>query len=455
MKNGKLSVLYFFCYFFIMIFFVRCGKHKTEIKIITAERKRFYAMKILVKKSMNLNGEITAGGSKNAALPIMAASLLCGKECEILNIPELADTKNMKNLMRELGCKITDNKFDSSALYGTTAPYEGVKKLRGSFLLAAPLLSRLGRAQIPLPGGCPIGTRPIDLHLKGFRALGAEIDSYHGVIDLKCKKLKGGKIYLDFPSVGATENLIMAAVTAEGETLIENAAAEPEVADLCDFLSYQGAQIEGAGGNTIRINGVRELSGTKHTIIPDRIEAGTYITAYVITRGKGVVKNVRTEHQKPLVAKLAEMGVDVSERNGDLYIDATGDINSASIKTLPYPGFPTDMQAQFTSLLSVARGTGMVVETVFENRFLHIGELLRMGADIKTDGRTSVVEGVERLTGAKVEAHDLRGGAALALAGLVADGETEISGAEHISRGYEDFCGKLAKTGANICIVNE
>ncbi|MEE0944730.1 MAG: UDP-N-acetylglucosamine 1-carboxyvinyltransferase [Clostridia bacterium] len=412
-------------------------------------------MKISVKKSMNLKGEITAGGSKNAALPIMAATLLCGETCELCNVPELADTDNMRNIMKELGCKIIENKFDSSGLYSTSAPYEGVKKLRGSFLLAAPLLSRLGRAQIPLPGGCPIGTRPIDLHLKGFKALGADIDTYHGVIDLKCKKLRGGRIYLDFPSVGATENLVMAAVMAEGDTLIENAAAEPEVADLCDFLIKQGAEIEGAGGNTIKIKGKRSLCGTKHTIIPDRIEAGTYITAFAITHGKGVVRNVKSEHQKPLLAKLAEMGVDVREDGNDFYIDATGDIHSASIKTLPYPGCPTDMQAQFTSLLSVSEGTGMIVETVFENRFLHIGELLRMGAVIKTDGRTSVIEGVKRLTGAKVEAHDLRGGAALALAGLVAEGETEISGAEHIARGYEDFCEKLSAAGANICIVND
>ncbi|MBS7298710.1 MAG: UDP-N-acetylglucosamine 1-carboxyvinyltransferase [Eubacteriales bacterium] len=412
-------------------------------------------MKILVKKSTPLSGEIKACGSKNAALPIMAATLLCGGKCTLTDIPELADTINMKNIMRELGCKISGDCFDSSCVYSTSAPYEWVKKLRGSFLLAAPLLARLGRAQIPLPGGCPIGTRPIDLHLKGFSALGAEVDRYHGVVDLKCKKLKGGKIYLDFPSVGATENLIMAAVLADGETLIENAAAEPEVVDLCEFLQKQGAVIEGVGGNTIRIEGVSSLSGTEHRIIPDRIEAGTYITAFAITHGKGRVKNVRVEHQKPLAAKLTEMGVKVSEDNGDFLIDARGDIYSSNIKTLPYPGFPTDMQAQITSLLSVANGTGMVVETVFENRFLHIGELTRMGAMIRMDGRTSVIEGVKRLTGAKVEAHDLRGGAALALAGLVADGETEISDAWHIARGYENFCEKMQGAGANICIVNE
>lgn len=412
-------------------------------------------MKIMVRKSDPLRGEISAGGSKNAALPVMAASILCGEKCSLYDIPSLADTDNMKDIMRELGCRISGDEYDAGNLCCCSAPYEGVKKLRGSFLLAAPLLVRLGKAQIPLPGGCPIGTRPIDLHLKGFRALGAEIDTYHGVIDIRCNKLKGARIYLDFPSVGATENLVMAAVTAQGETVIENAAAEPEVSDLCDFLSKQGACISGAGGGTIRIEGVPELKSAKHRIIPDRIEAGTYLTAFAITHGRGRVKNVRSEHQKPLLAKLAEMGVHLYEDGEDFVIDASGAINSASIKTMPYPGFPTDMQAQFTSLLSVSSGTGMVVETVFENRFLHIAELLRMGADIRTDGRTSVVEGVGRLTGAKVEAHDLRGGAALALAGLVAEGETEISGAQHISRGYENFCDKLAGAGADISAINE
>lgn len=407
-------------------------------------------MKIMVEKSQPLHGEIAAGGSKNAALPIMAASLLCGGKCELYDVPLLTDTENMKEIMRALGCRIDGNCFDSAGLCNCEAPYDGVKKLRGSFLLAAPLLARLGRAKIPLPGGCPIGTRPIDLHLKGFRALGAEVNSTHGVVDIICEKLQGSRIYLDFPSVGATENLIMAGVLADGETVIENAAAEPEVTDLCDFLNKQGAKISGAGCGTIRIEGVKELRGACHRVIPDRIEAGTYLTAFAITRGRGRVRNVRAEHQKPLLAKLAEMGARLYEDGEDFVIDASGSLDAANIKTLPYPGFPTDMQAQFTALLSVTHGTGIVVETVFENRFLHIGELLRMGADIKIDGRTSVIEGVEKLTGAKVEAFDLRGGAALALAGLVADGETEISGAEHISRGYEDFCGKLAGVGAKI-----
>lgn len=407
-------------------------------------------MKIFTQKSAPLYGEIEVGGSKNAALPIMAASILCGEDCEIRNIPSLTDTDNLKRIMRRLGCRVDGCHFNSKGLSGSDASYDEVKKLRGSFLLIAPLLSRLGYAQIPLPGGCPIGTRPIDLHLKGLRALGAEVSAEYGAVKARCKRLCGAKIYLDFPSVGATETLIMAAALADGETIIENAAAEPEVVDLCDFLNKQGAKISGYGSGTICIEGVDSLSGTSYTIIPDRIEAGTYLTAFAITHGRGRVKNVRAEHQKPLLAKLAEMGVRLYEDGEDMLIDAGYELHSANIKTLPYPGFPTDMQAQFTSLLSICNGTAMVVETIFENRFLHIGELLRMGANIKIDGRTSVVEGVSRLTGARVEACDLRGGAALVLAGLVAEGESEISGAEHIERGYEGFCQKLAGAGAKI-----
>lgn len=417
--------------------------------------KECVIMKILVKKTDRLHGEITAGGSKNAALPIMAATILCGKKCKLYDIPNLADTRNLNDIMSGLGVKMCDGNYDTSNLTDCMTRYDDAKKLRGSFLLAAPLLSRFGRAQIALPGGCPIGTRPIDLHLKGFRALGAEVETLHGMVDIKCKKLKGAKIYLDFPSVGATENLIMAAVTADGETLIENAAAEPEVEDLCNFLKKQGAHIKGAGGNSIQIEGVKELNGCSHRIIPDRIEAGTYITAFAITNGRGRVKNVRAEHQKPLLAKLKEMGVRIYEDGEDFVVDASDRIKSANIKTLPYPGFPTDMQAQFSSLLSVADGTGMIVETVFENRFLHIAELLRMGANIKTEGRTSVIEGVGKLMGTKVDARDLRGGAALVLAGLVADGETEISGAEHICRGYENFCEKLSGLGAEVTVIEE
>lgn len=412
-------------------------------------------MKMNIRNSGALRGEIAAGGAKNAALPILAASILCGGVSEIHNIPCLTDTENMKEIMRRLGVKTDGCRFDSSNIERYDATCDEVKKLRGSFLLCAPLLVRCKKAYLPLPGGCPIGTRPVDLHLKGFRALGAEIETGHGFVEISCKKLHGEKVYLDFPSVGATENIITAAAAAEGETVIENAAAEPEVKDLCDFLNKQGAKIYGGGSNTVNIVGTNRLSGCTHRIIPDRIEAGTYLAAFAVTHGRGRVKNVRQEHQKPLIAKLREMGARIYEDGEDILIDADCELESVDIKTLPYPGFPTDMQAQFMSLLTMARGTGIVTETVFENRFLHIGELLRMGADIKTDGRTAVVEGVGRLTGAQVTARDLRGGAALAIAGICAEGETQICGAELIMRGYEGFAEKLRGIGAQIDLINE
>ncbi len=412
-------------------------------------------MKLIVKQSAPLFGDVNISGSKNSALPIMAASVLSGCKNVIKDIPILADTEYMKEILRELGCRIDGDVYDSSRLYSYDAPYESVKKLRGSFLLAAPVLARMGRARIPLPGGCPIGTRPIDLHLKGFAQMGATVDVLHGVVDLRCKKLKGCKIYLDFPSVGATENLIIAAATAKGETVIENSAEEPEIYDLCDFLNKQGADITINGGGTISVRGVDELHGCEHRIIPDRIEAGTFLLAFAVTHGHGRVINFVGEHQKPLLAKLEEMGVRIYCRENECIIDAKNDIISSSIKTLPYPGFPTDMQAQFMALLSSSKGTAMVVETVFENRFLHVGELMRMGATIRIDGRTAVVQGVDRLMGTKVEALDLRGGAALALAALAAEGETQIGGAEHIFRGYENFSQKLNKIGAKIEYLSE
>lgn len=308
----------------------------------------------------------------------------------------------------------------------------------------------MGRARIAMPGGCPIGSRPIDLHLKGFAALGADVENGHGFVDLTCKKLCGAKIYLDFPSVGATENLIMAAALADGETVIENAAAEPEITDLADFLNTQGADISGAGSDTVKITGVKELSPVSYRIISDRIEAGTFMSAFAITGGCGTVLNINPMHLKPITAKLREMGAVIQEGENSVTVNAASPLCSASIKTLPYPGFPTDMQAQFSALMCETRGTGIIVETVFENRFLHIGELNRMGANIRIDGRSSVIEGQKKLSGAKVTAFDLRGGAALVLAGLVAGGETEISGVEHIRRGYENLCDKLSALGGNI-----
>ena len=412
---------------------------------------------IIVQNSGALSGEVEISGSKNSSLPILAACILTEGKNIISNIPDLSDIQIMCSLLECVGAKFdchkTEAVIDCENITSCTTPYELVGKMRGSFLLAGPLLSRMGRARISLPGGCPIGTRPVDLHLKGFAAMGAEIERGHGYVDMTAKRLKGAKIYLDFPSVGATENIVMAAVLAEGETIIENAAAEPEIVDLSDFLNKQGAKIEGAGSDTIKICGAEKLCGTVHKVIPDRIEAGTFMTAFAMTRGSGIIKKADYEHIKPVAAKLEEMGVEICPScDGNIRIDARKSLKTADIKTLPFPGFPTDMQAPFTVLLSTVEGTGIIIETVFENRFLHIGELNRMGADIRIDGRASVIEGVRQLSGTSVNAFDLRGGAALVLAGLVAKGDTEISGIEHIRRGYEKFIPKLEKIGAKIAL---
>jgi len=409
---------------------------------------------IVIKKSGPLCGNVICSGSKNAALPILAATILTKGKTVLSNVPDLSDTKNMLEILTYLGanCSMHLNtcEIDFTNCTSFSAPDEKMNKFRGSFFLASPILSRMGKARISMPGGCPIGARPIDLHLKGFAAMGANIEKGHGFVDLSCKKLKGARIYLDFPSVGATENLIMAAVLADGETIIENAAAEPEICDLADFLSKQGAEIYGAGSDMIVIKGVTSLNPIKHSIISDRIEAGTFMSSFAITGGKGKIENINPLHLKPVIAKLSEMGATIEEGENYICIDATKKLSSASIKTLPFPGFPTDMQAQFSALLCETDGSGIIVETVFENRFLHIAELNRMGANIRIDGRSSFIEGNKHLTGAKVNALDLRGGAALVMAGLCADGETRITGVEHIRRGYENLGGKLRSIGANI-----
>lgn len=413
--------------------------------------------KIIVRKSGPLMGNVSCSGSKNAALPILASTILSGGVSTLYNVPNLTDINHMLAILENLGgkCSFSKNvaKIDFTTCNSFYASIESVGKFRGSFFLAAPLLSRMGRARISLPGGCPIGSRPIDLHLKGFAAMGASIENGHGFVDLTCKKLHGARIYLDFPSVGATENLIMAAVLADGESIIENAAAEPEIVDLAEFLNKQGAKISGMGSDTITITGVESLTPKDHTIISDRIEAGTFMSAFAITGGRGTISGINPLHLKPVTAKLAEMGAIICENEDSISIDATAPLSASDIKTLPFPGFPTDMQAQFSALLCETKGTGIIVETVFENRFLHISELNRMGANIRIDGRSSVIEGERLLTGAKVTAFDLRGGASLALAGLAAKGETEITGAEHIERGYEDLCGKLSKLGGNIFLA--
>ena len=412
--------------------------------------------KLIISEPRPLKGRVRVSGAKNSVLPIIAASLLADGNSIIDEIPYLNDVKIMCDLVKSLGASVNFsddlNRLEVScnSLSNTTAPYELVNKMRASFLVAGPLLATTGHVRISLPGGCAIGSRPIDLHLKGFTALGASITQGHGYIEAERNgRLTGGKVYLDFPSVGATENIMMAAVLAQGNTVIENAAIEPEIVDLATFLTSMGAEIKGAGTDTIKISGVSDLKAASHTIIPDRIEAGTFMVAAAITGGDVIVENVVTDHLKPVTAKLREAGAEISEEISSVRVKGNR-INPVDIKTHPYPGFPTDMQSQMTSLLSVACGTSMVIETIFENRFMHVCELKRMGANIKVEGRSAIIEGCNRLTGAKVKATDLRAGAALILAGLCAEGTTEILDIEHIDRGYIKIDEKLRKLGAVI-----
>ena len=411
--------------------------------------------KILVKNSLNLRGTVRISGAKNAALPILAASILGTEDIVLEDVPELKDVEIMTEVLKSLGSdvkKIGKNKLiiNSKNLNSYVTKYELMSKMRASFLVMGPLLGRLGKTVNSLPGGCNIGSRPIDLHLKGFEALGAVIENNVGDITATAEELKGSRIYLDFPSVGATENIIMAAVLAEGETVIENAAMEPEIVDLANFLRKMGANVTGAGTSTIKIKGVEKLKGCTHQIIPDRIEAGTFMVAAAITCGDIVVENVISSHMKPVIAKLEEAGCEVIEEDDRIRVIGNENLKGISIKTLPYPGFPTDMQAQFLALMTQLRGNSSVIETVFENRFMHADELNKMGADINVNGKEALLNGPKKLTGTKVRATDLRAGAALILAGLVADGTTEISDIYHIDRGYEDIEEKFRKLGADI-----
>jgi len=414
------------------------------------------SIRIVINGGRPLVGRVRIDGAKNAVLPIIAASLLSSRPTTLRDIPWLNDVATACEVIAHLGATTrrsgADLVIDPSGLADVEAPYELVRKMRASFLVLGPLLARLGRARISLPGGCAIGTRPIDLHLKGLEALGAKIVIGHGRIEaVVADHLHGAHIYLDFPSVGATENLMMAAVLACGTTTIENAAEEPEVVDLANFINTMGGRVYGAGTPVIRIEGEPELNGTTYSVIPDRIEAGTFMVAAAITGGDVVLENVVSEHLKPVIAKLGEAGVIVSEEaGGQLRVTAPERPRATDIKTLPYPGFPTDMQAQFMALLTIAEGTSIVTETVFENRFMHVDELKRMGAQIKIEGRSAVVRGQRQLQGASVRATDLRAGAALVLAGLAADGTTEVSGVDHIDRGYIAFDEKLARLGADL-----
>ncbi|AOH47207.1 MAG: UDP-N-acetylglucosamine 1-carboxyvinyltransferase [Centipeda sp. (in: firmicutes)] len=408
-----------------------------------------------------LRGRVKIGGAKNAVLPIIAAALLGSRGVSVLDdVPALEDVYTISSVLRSLGVKADYSAaehrltIDASKIETLAAPYELVRKMRASFLIMGPLLAREGRAEISLPGGCAIGTRPIDLHLKGFEALGANIEITQGAIHASAPNgLKGARIYFDFPSVGATENVMMAASCAEGQTILENPALEPEIVDLANYLNVMGAHIRGAGTNQIKIDGVPQLSAADYTIIPDRIEAGTYMVAAAMTGGDVFIENAISEHLKPVVAKLTEAGAQIEEDIAGIRVRADGKMKAIDLKTMPYPGFPTDMQAQFMALLTLAEGTSVVTETVFENRFMHVEELVRMGAQIRVDGRTATVEGGQRLTGAAVRATDLRAGAAMVLAGLVADGETRVGYIHHIDRGYDDLVAKLVALGADISRV--
>jgi UDP-N-acetylglucosamine 1-carboxyvinyltransferase len=412
---------------------------------------------LIVEGVSKLKGRVSISGAKNAALPIVMAALIGEGESILENIPNLRDINNLIKILDSLGSKTEYNnnilKINTDTINRLDIPYDLARKMRASYYVLGALLARFGQASTSLPGGCEIGSRPIDLHLKGFKALGAKINIEHGVVEVKADKLIGAKIYLDYPSVGATSNIMMAAVRAKGQTIIENAAREPEIIDLANYLNVMGAKIKGAGTDIIKIEGVKRLQGSEYTIIPDRIEAGTYMMAAAITESDLYIDNVLVEHVKPLLAKLREMGVRVKEDVNSVRIISDGKLKSVDMKTLPYPGFPTDMQAQFMALLTQAQGASMVIETVFENRFGHVDELKRMGADIKIDGRSAIVK-KSNLTGAKVKATDLRAGAALIIAGLAAEGETEISDIYHIERGYENILDKLQNIGVNIRKVN-
>lgn len=419
--------------------------------------------KLVINGGRRLSGRVKISGAKNAVLPIIAATLL-GQDApsRLDEVPALEDVRTIREVLEKLGVKAAfdadKNTFtvDASVIGSSEAPYDLVRRMRASFLIMGPLLARCGRAKISLPGGCAIGTRPIDLHLKGFEALGAKIEIGHGFIEAAAPDgLKGTHIYLDFPSVGATENILMAASMAEGQTVIENPAQEPEIVDLANYLNVMGARIRGAGTNAIKIDGVTKLKGRDYTIIPDRIEAGTYMVAAAMTQGDVRIDNAISEHLKPVIAKLKEAGAHIEEDVDSIHVWADKRMKAVDIKTMPYPGFPTDMQAQFMAMLAISEGTGLVTETVFENRFMHVDELKRMGANIKIDGRTSVVEGVANLTGCQVKATDLRAGAAMVLAGLVADGETQVGYIHHIDRGYDHLVQKLVGLGADIKRVKE
>lgn len=418
--------------------------------------------KIIVRGGKRLSGTVKVEGAKNSVLPVIAATLLASDGRSVIrDVPTLSDVYTINEVLRYLNADVAfENNtviVDASRTLSVEAPFEYVRKMRASVLVMGSLLARNGRARVALPGGCAIGSRPIDQHLKGFEAMGATVKVGNGFIEAEAKngRLHGAKIYLDFPSVGATENIMMAAVLADGVTVIDNVAKEPEIVDLANFLNKMGAKVKGAGTGTIRIEGVDVLYGAEHHIIPDRIEAGTFMVAAAITGGNVLVKGAVPEHLNSLIAKMVEMGVTIMEEDEGLRVIGSDHLKAVDIKTMPHPGFPTDMQSQMMALLLHAQGTSMITETVFENRFMHVEEFRRMNADLKIEGRSVVINGPSNLQGAEVAATDLRAAAALVLSGLVADGITRVTELKHLDRGYVDFHEKLASLGADIERVKE
>jgi UDP-N-acetylglucosamine 1-carboxyvinyltransferase len=414
--------------------------------------------KIVIRGGRKLVGEVRISGSKNAALPILISSLLTSEPCVYQSVPDLMDIDTTLKLLSGLGANTektggAEVKVRAAQVADVEAPYDLVKTMRASFLVLGPLLSRFGRARVSTPGGCAIGTRPVNLHLKGLAQMGAEIDLVHGYVEAKARRLRGAKIYMDLPSVGATENLMMAAALAEGVTVIENAAKEPEIADLAQALNGMGARVEGAGHDVVTIEGAKELHGLSHRVIPDRIEAGTFMVASALTGGDITLRDARADHLDAFLLKLREAGVKISVEANAIRVEGDGRTRGVDITTLPYPGFPTDLQAQTMVLAAVSDGVSVITETVFENRFMHALELIRMGADIRLEGNRAVVQGVKTLSGAPVMATDLRASVSLILAGLVADGVTEVTRIYHLDRGYEHIEKKLSQLGAEIARV--
>lgn len=418
--------------------------------------------KIIVRGGNRLEGTVKVEGAKNAVLPILAATLLASEGQSVLtNVPILSDVFTMNNVLKHLNVGVEFQEKNNTILADASndinfeAPFAYVSKMRASIVVMGPLLARLGHARIALPGGCAIGTRPIDLHLKGFEAMGADIKIENGYVEAKVDRLVGARIYLDFPSVGATQNIMMGATLAEGTTIIENVAREPEIVDLANFLNRMGAKVVGAGTETIRIEGVSSMKATEHSIIPDRIEAGTFMIAAAVTNGNVFIEDAIADHNKPLISKLKEMHVAFQEEENGLRVIGPRSLKATDVKTMPHPGFPTDMQAQMTIAQLVSQGTSTMTETVFENRFMHLEEMRRMNADFKVEGQTVLIHGNTDLQGAEVAASDLRAAAALIIAGLVSKGYTRVTNLSHLDRGYYEFDKKLQALGADVERVTE